>query len=73
VLEVKPPSPTAREFYFKKKLKEDDLKGIDLERWVKDTEGMSFAHLKEVILAAVVMGNNYEGVIKRLRAMSEIN
>lgn len=44
--------------------------GIDVERYARDTEGMSFAHIKELFIATVILGRSYEEVIARLKAMS---
>jgi ATP-dependent 26S proteasome regulatory subunit len=57
---VPPLSDIQRKYYFEKKLKKKDLTKIDLDRWVADTEGMSIAHLAELIKTCVIFGNDYE-------------
>lgn len=45
---------------------------IDLNRWVKDTDEMSIAHLKELFVAVVIIGDTYEEAIKTLKSMTEV-
>jgi len=44
-------------------------KKIPLDRWVKDTQGMSVAHLKELFVATVILGNSYENAITTIKEM----
>lgn len=44
---------------------------IDIKKWVKDTEGFSIAHLKELFTSVVLIGDKYEDSLKTLRAMRE--
>lgn len=60
-------------FYFKNKLKDNDLKGITVEKWAKDTEGLSIAHLAELIKSVVIFGNEYNETIKLLREMNDFS
>lgn len=41
----------------------------EVNTWVKDTEGMSIAHLKELFVARVILGTPYDQAIKILRNM----
>jgi energy-coupling factor transporter ATP-binding protein EcfA2 len=43
---------------------------IDIARYVKDTEGMSLAHLKELFVATVIIGQQYETAVRELEAMN---
>jgi effector-binding domain-containing protein len=45
--------------------------GIDIDQWVKDTDKMSIAHLKELFVAVVILGDTYEEAIKTLQSMKE--
>jgi SpoVK/Ycf46/Vps4 family AAA+-type ATPase len=45
--------------------------GIDLDMWVRDTEGFSLAHLKELFTAVVILDDSYEDAIRTLRSMRE--
>lgn len=44
-------------------------KEIDLERWVRDTDQFSIAHLKELFVAVIFLGDPYEEALKTLRSM----
>lgn len=44
---------------------------IDLDRWVEDTDNMSIAHLKELFVAVVILGDEYADAIKTLQSMKE--
>ncbi len=62
------PSKEARKNFIQTKLKEKDIQ-IDVDRWVKDTEKFSIAHLKELFISVIVMGNKYEDSLKTLKDM----
>lgn len=53
---------------FQQKIEELD---IDLDKWVKDTDEMSIAHLKELFVQVVIIGDSYEESIETLRGMKE--
>lgn len=61
-----------RMFFFQHKLKENDKKSLDLDTWVKDTEGMSIAHLAELIKSVVIFNNSYEYSIELLKNMNDL-
>ncbi len=44
---------------------------IDLRKWVKDTDKFSVAHLKELFVAVVILGDDYNEAIETLRSMKE--
>jgi hypothetical protein len=44
---------------------------IDLHKWVRDTEKFSIAHLKELFVAVVILGDDYNEAIDTLRSMKE--
>jgi ATPase family associated with various cellular activities (AAA) len=43
--------------------------GIDLSAWVRDTAGLSVAHLKELFIAVVIYSSDYRETLARLRGM----
>jgi hypothetical protein len=45
--------------------------GIDIKKWVADTEKMSLAHMKELFVATVILGDAYEDAVKTLKTMQE--
>jgi ATPase family associated with various cellular activities (AAA) len=66
------PSAAARRIYLETKLgntlKED---GISLDKLVKDTDGLSIAHLRELIVNVWCLGNTVDATIARLRGMNK--
>lgn len=65
------PSAEIRRAYITNKLNEDDLANIDLEEWVKKTDGMSLSHLKEVVVSVVVMGRTFEETMNSLEELKK--
>lgn len=61
------PSAAARGIYLESLLKPDDI--IDVGRYVKDTKGMSLAHIKELFIATHILGSDYSETISRLKDM----
>jgi AAA+ superfamily predicted ATPase len=68
---VELPNDEIRRAYIHHKLNDEDLKGVDVEMWVKTTEGMSLSHLKEVIISTIVMGRTFEETIDNLEGMKK--
>ena len=68
------PNEECRMIYFKHILNEETIKekNIPLDKWVEDTTNMSLAHLKELVVATVILEDDYDIVIERLRNMKEI-
>lgn len=68
-------SPENRKIYLdhlfiKGELSPDD-NGHDLNQWVEETDALSISHIKELFTSVVIYGQDYEIVIKRLRAMQD--
>lgn len=63
------PQKAAREAYFA--VKAPDLDEVTRERWVKVSEGWSIAHLRELVVAHLVLGEPQDEVIERLSSMRE--
>ncbi len=68
---VELPNDEIREAYIRHKLNEEDLEGINIEEWVKRTEGMSLSHLKEVVISTIVMGREFEEVMDNLEGLKK--
>jgi energy-coupling factor transporter ATP-binding protein EcfA2 len=64
---IAPPIPEVRRAYLEQKLGEE--MDIDIDAWVKDSEGMSIAHLKELFISVKVLGNSYESALANLNGM----
>lgn len=45
--------------------------GIDFDKWVRETEEMSIAHLKELFVAVVIQGDLFEDSVKTLKEMKD--
>jgi len=46
------------------------MKGVDVARWAKDTNGLSFGHIRELVTSVMILKQPYEQAIERLRKMS---
>jgi SpoVK/Ycf46/Vps4 family AAA+-type ATPase len=65
------PNSEIRRAYITNKLNEDDLDKIDIEEWVKRTEGMSLSHLKEVVISVIVMGRTFDETMDSLEELKK--
>lgn len=67
------PSAESRRAYLEHVIKKDNLEklGIDLDKWVKDTDEFSIAHLKELFAAVVILGDEYDDALETLKKMKE--
>lgn len=65
------PNAESRKIYFNHLIDETTRQEfkIDIDRWVDATEGMSIAHLKELFVAVVILGDRYEDAIETLDLM----
>jgi len=67
--EIELPNEEVREAYIHNKLTEDDLKNVNIDMWVKETEGFSLAHMRELVISVITMDNSFEDTIARLKGM----
>ena len=58
-----------RQAYFRKKLPE--LEPSELECWVKQAEGLSFAALAELVISVACLGQSLEDAERTLRAIEK--
>jgi len=67
------PTNETRKLYFKNLIGADRIKdlNIDIEQWVEDTHKMSIAHLRELFIAVIVLGDDYKEAVETLRTMKE--
>lgn len=63
------PNAAARRVFLTHKLKSVDKE--EIEKWVKKTDGLSIAHLKELIINVVCLENDLDSQIARLKNMSK--
>jgi energy-coupling factor transporter ATP-binding protein EcfA2 len=66
---IEPPNREIREAYLRNKLTENDLKSININEWIKRTEGMSLSHLKELVISTIVLGHTFEDTIRNLEGL----
>ncbi len=64
------PNEEVRKYYLEHTLKAKDLEEIDINKWVSESDKMSIAHLRELIVSTVIQGNSFEDSIKRLKGMN---
>lgn len=68
------PNAESRTMYIKHLCREktpEDLK-IDIKKWVKDTDTFSIAHIKELFVAVVILGDEYADALENLKLMKEV-
>jgi hypothetical protein len=65
------PSDKSRKLYFESLFSKDNLDNFDIKKWVADTDRLSIAHLKELFVSVVILGNDYNDVIRLLQSMKE--
>ena len=69
--QVELPNEEIRRAYINHKLNEDDLKNVNIEEWIKKTEGMSLSHIKEVVISVIVMGRSFEETMNNLEGLKK--
>ena len=69
VIKIDQPSEKLRREYFKMKLPKKE----NVERWVKLTEGLSFAGMTEAIISVLCLGNRLEHSINVLKELEKNN
>jgi SpoVK/Ycf46/Vps4 family AAA+-type ATPase len=65
------PNKESRRQYIEYLSDQSEKINIDLDQWVKDTEAMSFAHIKELFISVNLFGRKYSDVLESLRDMSK--
>jgi hypothetical protein len=68
------PTPESRRIYLEHLMSlggDSNEPLVELEKWVAETEGFSFAHLKELFVAVVILEDPYQQVLVTLRKMRE--
>lgn len=65
------PTEYSREIYFKHLIQDRDLK-INISQWVEDTKGFTFAHLRELFVAVVILDNDYDTALNTLKSMKSV-
>jgi SpoVK/Ycf46/Vps4 family AAA+-type ATPase len=68
VIKIGMPSARARKTYLEHSLDAEKV-SPPFARWVQDTEGLSIAHLRELVAATQCLGQPYETTLERLKHM----
>jgi hypothetical protein len=68
---VELPDDEMRKAYFLHKIPLTDIENIDIDKWVKDTKSMSLAHLRELVISTIVLGNTYQETIDKLNNLKK--
>lgn len=68
-----PPEASLRKGYIESLLGKDEDVPIDVSYWVKETEGLSFAHLKELFVSNILFGNDFTETLQELRLMGQVS
>lgn len=63
------PSDEVRRFYLERKIHPSDLEQLDIEDIVKQTDGLSIAHLGEFVKSTFIFGKTVEESIQNLKEM----
>jgi hypothetical protein len=61
------PNEEVRRSYFEQALLPEDIAKIDLNKWVEESDGLSIAHLREIVVSTVIQGNSFDYVIKLMK------
>jgi SpoVK/Ycf46/Vps4 family AAA+-type ATPase len=70
VVKVGKPSAHFRTEYIRSR--NTDLSDEEITKWVVDTEGLSLAHIKELLVGTKVLGIAYDEVLGRVKEMSRL-
>jgi energy-coupling factor transporter ATP-binding protein EcfA2 len=68
-IKIAHPSAESREVYLKHLLGTDH--SVDIAKWTADTAEFSFAHLRELFIAVVIIGDEYDEALTTLKSMKE--
>lgn len=70
-VELTAPNAADREFYLKAMIPAGDIDSIDLAAWVKNTNGFTISHLKELITSYFIYDVPYYIAIKNIKKLSK--
>jgi hypothetical protein len=66
------PSVEIRRAYLQSKLSKEDLDRINIADWLTYSEGMSLAHLKELVISVIVLNQPFVEAVKHLSEMKKM-
>lgn len=71
VIEIPVPDADTRRCFITSKVPKDD--NIDVELWVKATEGLTIDHIKDLIISVLCIGIDLEEAVKKIHDMNSKN
>lgn len=66
---IGPPSAAVRKFYLENKITEEDLSKTNIDELVEKSEGLTLAHLGELIKGIYIFNKNINDVVTELKDM----
>lgn len=69
IVELGPPEEDVRREFITKRMPEDDLKKIDVDEWVKKTEGFVLDHIKDLFISVNCIGIPLDEAVEKIREM----
>lgn len=65
------PNDICRKIYLESLFTKEEIKEnkVNMVQWVADTEGFSMAHMKELFVAVIILGDTYDDALKNLKSM----
>lgn len=69
IVKIGMPSVETRKIYLDSQFSEEERASLPISQWVKDTDGMSLAMLRELVVATQCLDRGYEETIKRLNSL----
>lgn len=72
VYEVGYPSPKVREFYFRSLILEKDMPKVDMDAWLVGSQGFTFAHMRDMVVSVLILGNTLESTVTHLQGMKNL-
>jgi len=70
--EIGYPNKDVRMAYIKGKMKPEDQKKQDIDKWATDTEGFSLSHIKELIVSVCILDKKFEDVMEHFAEMKRV-
>jgi SpoVK/Ycf46/Vps4 family AAA+-type ATPase len=67
---ILPPGIKARVDFINEFLTSEDRKRYPILKWAKDTENLPFGHIKELVVSVVVLDNDYDETLERIKNMN---
>lgn len=67
VIEIGMPNDETRRKYLESKVFPEE--NVDIDKWVKDTKGMTIDHLKDLVISVLCMNVSYEEAIDSLKGL----